>query len=166
MYKIKKIYKCKDGRVRVRIITDENQSKVISYPKILMEKKLGRPLEPYEEVHHIDGDFTNNDISNLEIVNHGEHQRHHSQKYYDKLMICPICGKEFLWTAKKQRSFYNNINRKKQRNHNISKQPFCSSHCSGLYGKREQDRRDSIAECELNGEPFPNGNTVPNKINK
>ena len=83
MYKIKKIYKCKDGRVRVRIITDENQSKVISYPKILMEEKLGRPLEPYEEVHHIDGDFTNNDISNLELVKHGEHQRHHSQKYYD-----------------------------------------------------------------------------------
>lgn len=25
----------------------------------------------------------------------------------------------------------------------------------------EQNRRDSIAECELNGESFPNGNAVP-----
>ena len=166
MYEIKKVYKGKDGRLRARIISDNGTSKVMSYPKILMEEKLGRPLEPYEEVHHIDGDFTNNDISNLELVKHGEHQRHHSQKYYDKIVTCPICGKKFLWTAKKQCIFYSNNSRKKPRNFNPSKQPFCSSHCSGLYGKREQDRRNSIAECELNGEPFPNGNTVPNKINK
>lgn len=29
------------------------------------------------------------------------------------------------------------------------------------YQVHEQNRRDSIAECELNGESFPNGNAVP-----
>ena len=30
-----------------------------------------------------------------------------------------------------------------------------------LYGKQEQVRSDSNAECGLNGELFPNENTVP-----
>lgn len=35
------IYECKDGRVRIYI---KDKKKVISYPKYLMEQKIGREL--------------------------------------------------------------------------------------------------------------------------
>jgi hypothetical protein len=35
--------------------------------RLVMEEHLGRPLKPSEQVHHRDGDRTNNDISNLEL---------------------------------------------------------------------------------------------------
>lgn len=35
--------------------------------RIVMAHHLGRPLERHETVHHIDGDKTNNDISNLQL---------------------------------------------------------------------------------------------------
>lgn len=53
-----------------------------------------------------------NDISNLEIRNRGEHQKEHSTKYFDKIMKCPWCGKEFIWTGLQQRYYYSNIKKK------------------------------------------------------
>ena len=133
----------------------------VSYPRILMEEKLGRPLEPYEDVHHIDGDKTNNSIENFKIVNHGEHQkRHNPPKYHDMLVICDVCGKEFVYTAKQESNYQRDLNRGKHRGQT------CSKRCSALYGRREQIRSDSNAECGLNGEPSPNGNTVPIVDNK
>lgn len=41
----------------------------------VMEVALGRALRPDEDVHHKDGNKTNNDPSNLEILPHGEHAR-------------------------------------------------------------------------------------------
>lgn len=83
------IYTNKDGRTRVYL---KDKKKVISYPRFIMEKELGRSLQDKEEIHHIDGNPLNNEISNLEIRVHGEHQREHSTKYFDKSMICPNCG--------------------------------------------------------------------------
>lgn len=104
------IYTCKDGRMRV-YLKDINQ--VMSYPKFLMEQMLGRKLMPNEQVHHKDGNPTNNELDNLEIRLLGEHQKEHSTKYYDKTEICAWCGKEFIWTAKQQWNFYRNQSRKK-----------------------------------------------------
>ena len=45
--------------------------------RLIMEKKLGRYLEPNEEVHHIDHNPRNNDPDNLMLfTNHSEHTRH------------------------------------------------------------------------------------------
>lgn len=47
--------------------------KRVSYAKWLMEKELGRKLDPYKEVvYHIDGDNMNNDLSNLEVISRAE----------------------------------------------------------------------------------------------
>ena len=47
---------------------------------VLMENKLHRHLKSDEEVHHKDGDSSNNDISNLELTTHSGHQEDHANK--------------------------------------------------------------------------------------
>lgn len=43
----------------------------------LMEKRLGRKLEPWEHVHHINNDFTDNSPENLKVVEATEHAHIH-----------------------------------------------------------------------------------------
>ena len=62
--------------------------------RFIMEKHLGRKLKASEDVHHIDGNKSNNKIKNLEIIDHGEHslitnrtrniykRKIHSSKYF------------------------------------------------------------------------------------
>lgn len=128
------IYTCKDNRCRVYL---KDTKQVISYPKYLIEQKLGRKLNNNEQIHHIDGNPLNNNTNNLEIRLLGEHQRQHSAKYFDKEAICQWCGEKFLWTAKQQSNFYGN---KKRRQTNI-KNPFCSKKCIGKYGKYIQNNK-------------------------
>ena len=46
--------------------------------RIIAEEKIGRKLEPWEEVHHIDGNHFNNDPDNLEILSKSEHAKIHA----------------------------------------------------------------------------------------
>lgn len=131
------IYKNKDGRVRAVFKKEDGSVSSKSYPRILMEESLGRPLEPYEEVHHKDGNPSNNELHNLEIVIHGEHQRKHATKYHNVEAMCEVCGKTFMWMACRQRMYYIDLRRGKNRI--IS----CSKRCSSYYGRQEQLRRDS-----------------------
>jgi len=145
------VYKNNDGRIRCY---DPKTKKVTSYPRILMERELGYPLKSYEQVHHNDENPLNNNIYNLSIMDFKEHQKYHGQKYHDTLMICPWCQKEFNWTAKKQQNFYSNLSRKVYKAKNPILKPFCSRKCAGSYSRQEQLRRNSQAECQLNGEAF------------
>lgn len=52
-----------DGR-KIIII----DGRTVSYPKYLLEQHLGRKLTDNETCDHIDGDFTNNSISNLRVL--------------------------------------------------------------------------------------------------
>lgn len=91
-----KTYIGKDNRVRYYYKDVNGNNHYGSYPRILMAEKLGRPLKPYEDVHHIDGNPLNNNLDNLEVINHGDHQRAHSTKYKDTIEKCVICGNSFL----------------------------------------------------------------------
>lgn len=64
------VYVNKDGRSRVYI---KHTKRVMSYPKYLMEKQLGRKLQPNEQVHHKDHNYANNNLDNLEIKLLEEH---------------------------------------------------------------------------------------------
>lgn len=48
--------------------------------RTVAEQILGRPLEPGEIVHHIDGNKLNNDLKNLQIMTQSEHIREHLRR--------------------------------------------------------------------------------------
>lgn len=128
------IYTNKDGRMRAY---DKKTHKVFSYPRLLMSITLGRELEDDEDVHHIDGNPLNNNIENLEVINHTEHDRQHAiKKYFDKEMVCPICKTVFLWTAKQQKRFKDS--KRKVRKYSEQTGPYCSRHCAGIANQRVQ----------------------------
>lgn len=53
--------------------------------RIVMAKSIGRDLRPEEVVHHIDGDKTNNNLSNLMLFpNNAEHRRYHAKQKRDQ----------------------------------------------------------------------------------
>jgi hypothetical protein len=136
------IYKNKDGRLRI-VWRDKDTGKMHtqSYPRYLLEKINNKSIDINYDVHHIDGDFNNNDINNLKIIEKIEHLKFHNPyKYKDKMMICPICNKEFLWTALAQRNFYGDKGRKVLRHKHELNKPVCSKRCSGLYGKYIQNK--------------------------
>jgi len=56
----------------------DRNKRYIYYHRALMEQKLGRFLKPHEQVDHKDGNKANNDLSNLVLKVHGEHQRDHA----------------------------------------------------------------------------------------
>ena len=120
----------KDKRYRYKRINDDGTITQGSYPRILMEESLGRPLEPNEDVHHIDGDVTNNSLDNLEVVLHGPHQREHSIKYIDTIENCMICGEAFTMTAKMWSRFYADLSRKIPTFRWLT----CSKSCAGKAG--------------------------------
>jgi hypothetical protein len=91
-----------------------------------MECFLGRQLLIEETVHHKDGNFDNNEISNLEIVVREAHSRKHAKKCVKVPVVCAWCGKGFLrnpaaldHSAKQKRAG-----------------PFCGKKCVGQYGAR------------------------------
>ena len=128
---IKNAYKCSDGRWRAYCVDNLGKSYVVSYPRILMEQSLGNPLKPDEDVHHIDGNVDNNDISNLQIIKHGEHQKKHSLKYIDTVEVCQVCGNEFTMKGNKWARFYADLHRGRSRN------LTCCKSCAGKISSSE-----------------------------
>ena len=60
-----------------------------------MEQHLGRELLPEETVDHIDDDFTNDDLSNLQLLTLVENIKKQHERSPRKIyeFICPCCEK-------------------------------------------------------------------------
>lgn len=62
----------------------------VAQHRLVAEDVLGRPLRQSrdpkiaEHVHHRDGDRTNNDPANLEVMTKSQHHSHESKKYFDE----------------------------------------------------------------------------------
>jgi hypothetical protein len=129
-------YQIKNGRKYITVIFPNKKKKNVSYPKYLMEKSLNRYLKDNETVDHIDCDFTNNDLSNLRVLDRSEHVRLDVKRYAEQEFDCPECGISFRLSGRKLHDAIHN--RKKGR-----AGPFCSRSCAGKYSKK-------IQTCQIN----------------
>lgn len=89
-------YSHKDGRARVVFYKDKKTSSR-QLAKVRLEVKLGRRLTTGETVDHIDEDMSNDDISNLQLLNNKQnaaktHRKDGKICQKDIDQICDMCG--------------------------------------------------------------------------
>lgn len=115
----------KDGRKHV-ILYDPKKGirRTKSYPKYLLEKKLGRDLDENETCDHIDEDFTNDDTINLQPLTRGENIKKATKQSEVLKFLCPNCRKSFKRFARDYR--WNQLKQKKSG-------PYCSRRCAGQF---------------------------------
>ena len=128
-------YKRKDNRKHVVVIFPDGKRKTVSYPKYLTENRIGRYLKSNETVDHIDGNFDNNEPSNIRVINRSKHVSDDVKRKKAIDFICPICKKQFSLSGRK---LYDAIRGRKKGAFG----PMCSKICSGKYGKDVQINRN------------------------
>lgn len=82
------VRQCKGGYIELWIPNHPaaNGHGCVPEHRVVVEKHIGRFLTDEEVVHHIDGDRSNNDISNLVLcANQSEHSKYHRKggRYYE-----------------------------------------------------------------------------------
>jgi hypothetical protein len=118
-----------DGRQIVIIKNDDGTYRTVSYPKYLMEKQLGRQLDPdMETCDHIDRDHNNNDLNNLRLVPRQEHSRDDTRRVKLVKFKCLWCQKDFERSPR--------LIRDKAKKGRAG--PFCSRSCAGKYSRKLQ----------------------------
>lgn len=108
----------------------------VLYHRVVMENSIDRMLTDNEEIHHIDRNPHNNDISNLQLVTKEKHRKIHSvrPKTYVELQ-CPIC---------------NNIRIVRKHNSIDKKQYCCGRHCGRLFQLLPQNEKENrIKQCVI-----------------
>ncbi len=102
------------------------------YPlhRVLVENKIGRLLESWEDVHHRDENKLNDDPNNLEVLTKSEHTKLHRPAIEKEALVC-ACGNIFYLRPCERRL-------REKRNKTLS----CSRKCGTKYGRklRRQDR--------------------------
>lgn len=119
-------YSQKKGRLQATLVFIDGTRKTISYPKYLMELHLNRYLLSNETVDHIDGNFLNNDISNLQVLDRKEHAILDVIRNQNIKVNCTYCNTLFTIQGSKLHT----RNRKDRNNSGY----FCSRSCCGKYG--------------------------------
>lgn len=119
-----------DKRKHFVLIYANGDKGSLSYPKWLMEQHLGRLLEDWETVDHINNDETDDRIENLQILsltnNILKQAALKPREMYS--FICPVCKK----TAIKEMHFVR---------HNLKRSPygpFCGRSCAGKFNAQKQ----------------------------
>ena len=66
----------------------------VKHAVVVLEEKLGRPLEPWEDSHHKDGNKLNDAPDNLEALTHAEHTSYHTRHrpLRRETRTCVVCG--------------------------------------------------------------------------
>lgn len=132
MYEDCKIYgpylRKSDGRLYVNLIYPYRRT-TMSYPKYLMEKKLGKYID--DEIHHKDGNPLNNKWDNLEIIERCEHAKQDVRRLEPETFICPTCNNTIILEGLRLSNFKRNL-----RYRGNMRGPFCNRSCAGKYGRK------------------------------
>lgn len=123
-------YKGQSGRKHI-IIIDGSSRKTISYPKWLMQNHLGRILESWETIDHINRDFTDDRLENLRVVERSQHTKDDAVYAKSVTVICVWCGEQAI---KRPSDLRGNSKQGKAG-------PFCNKSCAGKYGAELQNGR-------------------------
>ncbi len=117
-----------EGRQHVIIIYEDGSRKTKPYPRYIVEKYINRELERHLEIDHIDGNFLNNELSNLRIVDKKQHLNDDSIRVEKIEITCLWCGIKALKDAKDLKH-----------NQKAGKDgPFCGRSCGAKYGREKQ----------------------------
>jgi len=119
-------YKINSGREIVIIKYKDGTRRTMSYPKYLMEKRIGRKLRKDETVDHINRNFLDNTPSNMQVLKRSKHSKEDARRLKPITFRCPVCGRFFRRSGKRLVRIYE---RKKMRKAG----PFCRSRCQGKY---------------------------------
>jgi len=87
-----------------------------------MEQHLGRALLPTETVDHIDDDFTNNEISNFQLLTLRDNVKKSSKTTPMHTFDCPECGVQASISVRQFK--HNQLSLGKAG-------PYCSRSCAG-----------------------------------
>lgn len=117
-----------DDYYNVRINWPGGKWKTVLYHRYLMEIHLGRILNPNEQIHHIDKNPSNNDLSNLIVVTSKEHGEFHRFEQGVKEFKCPFCSCDFELSGDQA----SQLRRNKRAGLSLNG-PFCSRECATRY---------------------------------
>jgi len=82
--------------VRVKL----SDGSVVREHRFVMEKRLGRPPEPHEHVHHVNEDKQDNRPDNLELITLSGHSALHSNPVSAVSLVCGQCNRPFERTPR------------------------------------------------------------------
>lgn len=121
-------YKKENGREIVIVIKDGIR-RTMTYARYLMEKALGRTLDPDKEtVHHLNGDVNDNRLDNLELIDRKKHSSNDTRRVKLIKFKCDMCGNKFERSPR--------LVRDKSKKGAIG--IFCSRSCAGKHNRMRQ----------------------------
>lgn len=148
-YKVYGPYVRASGRKFIVLYKSEKDKQTLGYSRYLMALSIGRELKEHEDVHHINGDFTDDKLENLELVLGFLHDSHHAvirtPKKPAEEFVCNHCNKTFKLENPR-------LNAAKQfrKNHPDAAGPFCSRACAAK--DREKNKLGAIKQRLWAGE--------------
>lgn len=121
-------YQGKDGRRRCVLRFPCGRTTSKAYSRLLVEAELGRILSDDEEVDHADGDNTNDDPNNLQVLSRPDHRKksgvENSKRTNTRVeVLCPECGRAFM--ARRYRL-------------KLTASPCCSRRCASRFSGANQ----------------------------
>lgn len=135
-------YLRKDNRMHVIFVYKNGRKKTQSYPRFLMENHLGRKLKKHETIDHINNNFQDNRIENLQILSLSENVKKEMSRVNRKRKlfegICPVCNVKFT-------RFLNWVlgNLKKRKSG-----PYCSRKCAGKDTHKNHWKKQDVCRFE------------------